>query len=47
MFTKANVGFLKPKNIIDQEAFNISCIQKIDGTFFFVQTRYKEYPIKI
>ena len=47
MFTKAKPGLLKPKKAIDQVAFKISCIQKTEGTFFFVQTRYKEIPIKI
>ncbi len=43
----ANPGFFSPKNIIDQTAFKISWIQKTVGTFFFLQTKYKDIPIKI
>lgn len=45
--TKANVGFLSPKKIIDQIKFRESWTQKTEGTFLFTHTKYREIPMRI
>lgn len=55
MSTMASAGFLIPKKIMDHKAFKTSWTQKTVGTlvlskvegFFFLQTKYKDIPIKI
>ena len=46
IITNPQYGFLSPKNTGVQIPFKKSCVQKIWGTFFFFQTKYKDTPIR-